>query len=364
VGFFLLIAASSSLFAQQGSSWVELQGSFMVPHSSSLKNGGAYGLGGGTWLSDRWGLELSALSWKLKSDRGLGLADATETSAFLSGLFNLYPGNRSLTPYAFVGVGGSHVEAPWSYKADATTVLNLSAGLGLQAPLGDHFIFSLEGRGAWVDVTHPHYEGIATVGLGLRWGGAPAAAAPAPPPAVAQAPEPLPPPPPPPPAPEPVPPPPPPPPPVVNPEPAPAPPTRIVLDQAVLHFANGGSGLDAEAVRAIQTVAEKLKAFPGEYSLQVSGHTSSSGSARFNRVLSKRRADSVARVLVDAGIPAGAVTTVGVGPDRPIADNRTADGQARNRRVEIEIKVKGAQVETDTIDTAVNDTQAAPAKPK
>ncbi len=357
IGFMLLIVASGSLYAQEGTSWLELQGSAMVPHSSYIKNGAAFGLDAGTWLSDRWGLELSGLSWKLKENKGTGMADGTETSEFLSGLFNFNPGSKSVTPYAFVGVGASQVQAPWSYKTSSADVVNLSAGLGLQAPLGDHFIFSLEGRGMWVDVTNPHYEGILTLGLGVRWGGgapsqapppAPAPAAPPPPAPVMQAPEPLPPPPP-------VVEPPPPPPPVVQPPPpapAPAPqPIKIVLDQAVLHFGNGRAELGPAAVQAIRRVAEKLRSFKGDYTVWVTGFTSSSGSPAANRALSKRRADAVGKVLVDAGIPTMFVMTMGAGPDQPIADNKTSEGQARNRRVEIEIKVKGAQVEKNTLTT-------------
>jgi OOP family OmpA-OmpF porin len=142
------------------------------------------------------------------------------------------------------------------------------------------------------------------------------------------------------------------PPPPPPPPPAPAPkPIKIVLDQAVLHFGNGRAELGAPAIQAIRRVAEKLKSFKGDYTVWVTGFTSSSGSAATNRALSKRRADAVAKVLVDSGIPVMSVMTMGAGPDQPIADNKTAEGQARNRRVEIEIKVKGAQVEKDTLTT-------------
>ena len=165
LGFMLLIVASGSLFAQEGTSWLELQGSAMVPHATSIKKGAGFGLGGGTWLTDRWGLELSGLTWKLKSNKAPFLADGTETSEFLSALFNFSPGNKSITPYGFLGVGASQVDAPWSFKTSSANVLNLSAGLGLQAPLGDHFMVSREGRARRVNVTNPHSEGILTLGL-------------------------------------------------------------------------------------------------------------------------------------------------------------------------------------------------------
>ena len=54
--------------------------------------------------------------------------------------------------------------------------------------------------------------------------------------------------------------------------------------------------------------------------------------------LSQRRADAVRQHLISQGIPASRIKAVGVGPDRPVADNRSADGRANNRRVEIIVK--------------------------
>jgi outer membrane protein OmpA-like peptidoglycan-associated protein len=137
-----------------------------------------------------------------------------------------------------------------------------------------------------------------------------------------------------------------------------------VLDEAVLHFANNKAELGADATAAIQKVAEGLKAYPGAYSLEVSGHTSSLGGKALNKALAKRRADAVAKVLVDSGIPASKVTTVGVGPDKPIADNATKEGQAKNRRVEIDVKVSDGKAEVRKTETGIVDAgAAAPKKP-
>lgn len=65
------------------------------------------------------------------------------------------------------------------------------------------------------------------------------------------------------------------------------------------------------------------------------GHTDNSGSEDYNQQLSERRAEAVADYLVGQGISAGALSILGLGESRPIADNATAEGQARNRRVEI-----------------------------
>ena len=118
-----------------------------------------------------------------------------------------------------------------------------------------------------------------------------------------------------------------------------------------------------EATPAIQDVADQLKAYPGPYTLMISGHTSSLGSASHNHTLSKRRADAVAKLLVAAGIPSDRIFTVGRGPEVPIADNKTREGQSRNRRVEIEVKAADPSVQKTRTDTSLVD-GAQPLAPK
>lgn len=67
----------------------------------------------------------------------------------------------------------------------------------------------------------------------------------------------------------------------------------------------------------------------------VEGYTDSSGSQASNVELSQRRADSVRTYLVSRGVPGATITARGLGPDRPVADNASAEGRANNRRVEI-----------------------------
>ena len=128
---------------------------------------------------------------------------------------------------------------------------------------------------------------------------------------------------------------------------------RQVLDEAVLHFANNKAELGPEAIAAIQKVATGLKAYPGDYSLTVSGHTSSVGGKALNKALGKQRADAVAKILVASGVPAARISTVGVGPDQPIAENATKAGQATNRRVEIDVKVSDGKTEVRKTVTGV-----------
>lgn len=80
-----------------------------------------------------------------------------------------------------------------------------------------------------------------------------------------------------------------------------------------------------------------LKANPS-YNLEIDGHTDSKGKAFFNLELSQKRANAVARYLVNHGIDAKRLSLSGFGQTLPIADNKTPDGRAKNRRVEFQVK--------------------------
>jgi len=67
------------------------------------------------------------------------------------------------------------------------------------------------------------------------------------------------------------------------------------------------------------------------------GHTDSIGSNAYNQKLSVRRAESVKAYLVSKGIPANRIYTEGKGESQPVASNKTKEGRAKNRRVEIEV---------------------------
>jgi outer membrane protein OmpA-like peptidoglycan-associated protein len=75
----------------------------------------------------------------------------------------------------------------------------------------------------------------------------------------------------------------------------------------------------------------------GELNLRIEGHTDSTGAADYNLALSRTRAESVQSFLAENGIAAARMTAVGYGMDRPVADNATKEGRARNRRVELVI---------------------------
>lgn len=69
----------------------------------------------------------------------------------------------------------------------------------------------------------------------------------------------------------------------------------------------------------------------------LSGHTDSIGTEKYNQGLSERRAASVKNYLVKKGVDGGRITSQGFGETKPIADNKTKEGRAKNRRVEIKV---------------------------
>jgi outer membrane protein OmpA-like peptidoglycan-associated protein len=82
------------------------------------------------------------------------------------------------------------------------------------------------------------------------------------------------------------------------------------------------------------------------YIVEVQGHTDNVGKHDYNVDLSDRRANSVRTYLINQGVPANRLTAHGYGPDKPIADNNTSAGRAKNRRVEFNITFEEITYET------------------
>ncbi|MEO8010377.1 MAG: OmpA family protein [Dokdonella sp.] len=104
-------------------------------------------------------------------------------------------------------------------------------------------------------------------------------------------------------------------------------------------FGSGQSALRAEAGGAVDNLVDFVNRNPGQ-PIRIEGHTDSTGSDPANVSLSQRRADAVGDALVAAGVEAGRITAIGMGSANPVDSNETADGRARNRRVDVIIEDK------------------------
>ncbi len=110
---------------------------------------------------------------------------------------------------------------------------------------------------------------------------------------------------------------------------------NVTLDVIGGEFDFNSADLKPGAKAALDDIAAKLLASPGEEQIEVIGYTDSSGAEAYNLVLSERRAQAAADYLISKGIDAASITVIGKGESNPIADNSTREGRAKNRRVEI-----------------------------
>ncbi len=100
-----------------------------------------------------------------------------------------------------------------------------------------------------------------------------------------------------------------------------------------IEFVIGSAELTPAATSTLDKVADTLNANP-EVKVEIGGHTDNTGVAASNLKLSQQRAEAVLAHLVTKSVDAARLTAVGYGQDRPIDDNTTDAGRARNRRIE------------------------------
>jgi outer membrane protein OmpA-like peptidoglycan-associated protein len=110
----------------------------------------------------------------------------------------------------------------------------------------------------------------------------------------------------------------------------------VNMPQDVL-FATDSAALRPDLIASLGQVAQNLTSYPNSR-IEVVGHTDNTGSAAYNMDLSQRRASAVAGVLIQRGVPSSRLVAYGRGFDVPVASNATAEGRAKNRRVEIYIR--------------------------
>jgi outer membrane protein OmpA-like peptidoglycan-associated protein len=114
-------------------------------------------------------------------------------------------------------------------------------------------------------------------------------------------------------------------------------PRTFVFDN--LNFETDSTQLTPGSGQTVNNLASILKTYPNAQ-IQLAGHTDNTGNPQTNQQLSLDRANAVKAMLVNSGISADRVSTVGYGQDRPIAANDSEEGRARNRRTELTVTNK------------------------
>jgi outer membrane protein OmpA-like peptidoglycan-associated protein len=99
-------------------------------------------------------------------------------------------------------------------------------------------------------------------------------------------------------------------------------------------FDTGKSTIKPESISIIEQITQMLKNNPS-LKIQIAGHTDNVGNPQSNKTLSNDRAKAVSAAVTSRGIDSSRLTAVGYGQDKPVADNKTEEGRAKNRRVEL-----------------------------
>jgi OOP family OmpA-OmpF porin len=101
-----------------------------------------------------------------------------------------------------------------------------------------------------------------------------------------------------------------------------------------IHFETGKAAIQPDSEDTLKQVAALMEQNP-DLKLRIEGHTDNQGSAAANQALSEKRAQAVMSWLTSHGVTAIRLTAQGFGQTKPVADNGTQEGRAKNRRVEL-----------------------------
>ena len=110
--------------------------------------------------------------------------------------------------------------------------------------------------------------------------------------------------------------------------------TKHHYDLYGIHFDFDKAVIEPDSNALLDDITTALKHFP-KWRLRITGHTDSSGKPEYNEELSMNRANAIKQALVERGIDAARLETLGMGEKQPVASNDTPEGQALNRRVEL-----------------------------
>jgi len=125
-----------------------------------------------------------------------------------------------------------------------------------------------------------------------------------------------------------------------------------VVTETSVNFAFDRDNLTQDAKAALDHFAGDVANAKG-YIITVEGGTDSTGPSDYNYQLSQRRADSVIQYLAaQHNIPAHKIYLIGLGKDKPVDSNKTREGRAKNRRVDVRLMTNGTATETPAAQTA------------
>jgi outer membrane protein OmpA-like peptidoglycan-associated protein len=122
---------------------------------------------------------------------------------------------------------------------------------------------------------------------------------------------------------------------VAPPAPQPPPPPKVISLNWV-YFDTDKADLKPQAIATLDENVRVLKENPN-LTIELAGHTDATGSDSYNKMLSQKRVQKVQQYLTSKGIPASRLRTVAFGKEKPVAENKTKEGRAKNRRVEIRV---------------------------
>jgi OOP family OmpA-OmpF porin len=300
-----------------------------------------YGFGIGKHLSPEWSLEINGVGSNYDAEAGGGDLDITAFSIDALRVFK-----RAATVSPFLSVGAGYIKDEPSGGRDFGSAL-AQVGAGLLIDVAGNssgsFLFQLrpEVKARWDFIDERPNDNfvdyMAGIGFQFAWG------SPRPAPVPVTATPPPPPPPPPPPAPkdsdgdgvlDPA-------------DQCPDTPRGTAVDALGcprkgsvtlkgVNFEFNSATLTGDSRPLLDEVATDLKKHP-RLRIEMEGHTDSVGADAYNLKLSQQRADAVRQYLVSQGVAASQLTAKGYGEARPLADNKTADGRAENRRVAMQV---------------------------